>query len=407
VKFAFEVVTACVMVALATWQWRQVARHRNDIALRILAVAVTTLAFVLTMGIDLFPFTVVSDALSVISFSNIAWLFMFYCYAVFFLLAGAGAPGRTLAQRKRQALIEFGVYCLCLVAALIALKTGDPGFWGKYRDPESYRTIRNWVYVGGASVYPLVIWSIGTVRALRYLRMLNHYWARVAIIGVILGTGGMVMGVNGVSLIRQTLYVVYPGSRWPELQTWYNAGRMGGQILLAFALGAAPIAAFVARLRDLADSRRRARYRKQLEPLWRTLMVEFPHLTLPTSGFTATSGHPDSTPAFERMTIEISDGLSHLAQYQQRPYPVNQLRDVETAADAVLAALEMRERQRGVRWAEEPESLVDPPYSQLEPDFGSRWRERVQWMIELQRELERKREEAGRSSGDESHSVAG
>lgn len=404
-KFAFEVLTALVMMALATWQWRQVRRHPKDIALRILAIAVSTLAFVLTMGIDLFPFTAVSDALSVISFSNIAWLFMFYCYAAIFLLAGAHAPGESLDERKRQALIEFGIYAVCLGAALFALLTGPPGFWGKVRDPESYRTLRNAVYFGGACGYPLIIWAVGTARAVRYFRILNHFWARVAVLGVIIGTGLMVLGVNGVSLIRQTLYAVYPGSQWPALRNWYNAGRISGQIVLALALGIAPLASYGRRLQDWADNRRRARYRRQLEPLWRRLMTEFPQLALPRAGRPGAGGGPMDVPDFERMMIEISDGLSHLAQYQQRPVPLEQLEDTRRTATAVAAALELRSRQQSVRWAEEPDPLLEPPYPLLEPDFGARWRDRASWMVRLQQDLDEVTSE--RDSGDASFSAAG
>lgn len=404
-KFAFEVLTALVMVALATWQWRQVRRHPHDIALRILAIAVSTLAFVLTMGIDLFPFTVVHDALSVISFSNIAWLFMFYCYAAFFLLAGARAPGESVDERKRQALIEFGIYAACLGATLFALLTGPPGFWGKVRDPESYCTLRNAVYFAGACGYPLIIWAVGTSRAIRYFRILNHFWARMAVLGVIIGTGLMVLGVNGVSLIRQTLYVVYPGSQWPVLRDWYNAGRISGQIILALALGIAPLASYGRRLQDWVDDRRRARYRRQLEPLWRRLMTEFPQLALPTAGRSGASDDSAAAPDFERMMIEISDGLAHLAQYQRQPVPVEQLHDTRRTAAAIAAALERRARQRSVRWAEDPDPLLEPPYSLLEPDFGANWRERASWMARLQQDLDKVA--SGRDSGDESFSAAG
>lgn len=386
-KLWFEIVTATVMTALAVWQWLQLRRHPGDVALRVLAVGVTTIAFVLTMSIDLPPFEYVDDLLSTISFSNIAWLFLFYCYSVFFLLAKMSDEEKERRRITRQALVEFGVYLLFLSAALLALLTGDPEFWGKYRDPEEYRSVRNLIYYTGAAVYPIALWVLGTVRAIGYLRLLRHRWARLAAIGVLVGMGMMALGVSGISVIRQILYVVYPGSRWPELRGVYNVFRLGGQMVLALALASVPLLALVVRVLERRARERKRRYARALDPLWRTLTAEFPQVCLP-----AVAASSERAPNLDRMMIEVSDGLAYLAPWADEPEGPGEAGATPwSVPEQIGTALAAKRLAGGARWAESTPPPGDRELPQWEPDFDQQdWDGRARWMTELSRRLERR-----------------
>ncbi|MBP2371335.1 DUF6545 domain-containing protein [Pseudonocardia parietis] len=374
-----EAVASVVLVALTAWQWHQVRRHRHDSALKALAVGVTTLAFIMTMSVADFPLTApIHDVLRAISFTNIAWTLLFYCFSIFFLLAQVENERHEPRRIRRQAAAEFVLYMGFLIPGLLALYTADPDFFGRDRDPDSYLTARNIIYYIGTAFYPILAWSIGATRAIGYLRMLAHTWARFAAIGVIIAMGIMAFGVNGVSLVRQGLYIAYPGSKWPVMSDLYNTGRIGGQILLVLALVSIPLVSLTARFRERRELDHKNRYAQKLQPLWKTLVAEFPDVALP-SRRSAESLDPE----LGRVMIEVSDGLAYLAEWA---LPAED----ESTASHVATALGAKREAAATPWAAsiEPSMADEPELPQWEPDFpASEWKLRAQWMLQLQDEL--------------------
>lgn len=379
---SWEAVAGVVMIALTVWQWRQVRRHPGDIALKALAVGTTTIAFVLTMSVADVPQTAAIHAvLDAISFSNIAWTLLFYIYSIFFLLATMQDRERDAGRIRRRAAVEFGVYLLFLVPGLLALLTAEPGFFGRDRDPESHLTLRNAVYYVGVSLYPLLAWVVGTVRAVAYLRLLDHRGARTAVLGVVTALGLMTLGVNGVSLVRQGLYIAFPGSTWPLMRDLYNLGRISGQILLVLSLASVPLTTALAGLRERRERRRRQRYAGSLEPLWRRIVDEFPHVALPASA----SSTRAETPDLDRMMIEVSDGLAYLAEWSTARLPTD-----ATVADRVADALAAKRRADDASWAGAGPTPDEGDLPQWEPDFARHdWEARARWMVDLSQRLRR------------------
>ncbi|MFE7202614.1 DUF6545 domain-containing protein [Pseudonocardia alni] len=371
------------MTAAAVWQWRQVRRHPGDNALKALAVGVSTIAFVLLMSVTDVPATAaLHHVLDAVSFSNIAWTLLFYIYSIFFLLATADDDRVDPVQVHRRVILEFGVYLLFIVPGLFALLSADPGFFGKNRDPATHPTLRNIVYYVGVSGYPILAWTVGTLRAVRYLRLLSHRGARVATIGVVAALGLMMLGVNGVSLIRQGLYIVYPGSRWPPLRVLYNAGRLSGQVLLVLSIVSVPLTAAFSWLIAQRRSWGERRLARELAPLWATLVEEFPHVRLPV-GALESPDHLARRPPLDRMMIEISDGLAYLAEWSTAPQAGGEV------ADQVGSALEAKRWFEQAPWTGSSASVgAVAELPSWEPDFaGDRWRARATWMVGLAKEL--------------------
>src|SRR5206468_3071864 len=136
------------------------------------------------------------------------------------------------------------------------------------------------------------------------------------------------------------------------LHTAYSTGQLGGQLLLALGLALAPLAGLATTARGRYDSVLRARYARRMAPLWRLLVDEFPHIALRHSGND-----------FERITVEITDGLAELARYCPEPADT---RDPAVAAAVIADALNRRE--------------TEPPYPRIEPDFPD-WQARARWMV--------------------------
>lgn len=369
VKLVFEIVTAVALVAITAFELVQLTRRRDDLPLRMMVMGVGCLAFVVTTGLPVAWFEPLHDFLATFAFSNIAWMFMAYCFWAFFLLAD---HTRLPAVRKRRAAVGFVVLVLAVTGMILVEKTAPPGTWHSPRIPADYRTWRNIAYYLLVDGYALVVWAMGALRALRYLRQLEHTWARAALVMVIVGTAGMAIGVDGVSLVRQALYIAFPGSKWPHLRTVYNIGRLGGQILLALGLALAPLATQAVRLREWQDKRLRSRSLQRIAPLWLLLTQEFPYVILRKEG---DGSDPSgwSSRSYDRAAAEVADGLARLAPY------CDPASDGRSAADHVESALARRAAGPPGR----------PPFPRIEPDFGC-WQDRARWMADLSRELERR-----------------
>jgi hypothetical protein len=369
VKLVFDVVTAVALVAITAFELVQLTRRRDDLPLRFMVMGVGCLAFVVTTGLPVAPFEPLHDFLGTFAFSNIAWMFMAYCFSAFFLLADHTRP---LAVRRRRAALGFAVLVLAVTGMILVQKTAPPGTWHSPRIPADYRTWRNIAYYLLVDGYALVVWTIGALRALRYLRQIEHAWARAALVLVMVGTAGMAIGVDGVGLVRQALYIAFPGSKWPYLRTVYNVGRLGGQILLALGLALAPLATQAVRLREWQDRRLRSRSLLRIAPLWLLLTQEFPHVILRKDGAGSGSSAWRSR-SYDRAAAEVADGLARLAPY------CDPASDGRSAADQVENALARR--------AAGPPGRA--PFPRIEPDFGC-WQDRARWMADLSRELERR-----------------
>jgi hypothetical protein len=387
VKLTFEILTAAVLVAVAVWQWRQLVRNPRDIPLQVLVVGVSSVAFVVTLGLPFDIFEPVRKALDPIYFSNIAWSLMICSYAVFFVLVGS--TWKSFGEKRRRAIYEFSGMAAAMAVMLVVEMTAPPGTWHNPRRPEDYRTWQNVVFYLSNSGYTFAIWILGTVRALRYLRRLAHPWARAAVTLVVLGTAAMEIGVDGIVLLRQFLYIVYPGSKWPLLADLYNIGRLGGQIILVVGLAAAPVAALVPRARDALDGVRKRQYTRRLQPLWQRLTDEFPYIVLPHPQDDRELRQPNAHARFELLISEITDGLAYLAPYcPPDSASGGGVSDPYRAAYTIDFALTARAEARRVRWAGGEQETPLPPYLKIEPDFAS-WRGRARWMAEVGHELDR------------------
>ena len=377
-KFWLETVTAIVMVALAIWQWCQLYRHPKDLALRPLTLGVTAIALLLVLGIDAPPFTYIHTFSNEIV--NGTWAFLFFCYSVFFLLARLSDTSLDPARVWRRISIEFAICAFFVAASYVALRGWVDSSWWQSRSIERYSSFRNWAYYLTNAGFVLVLWVVGTVRAIGYLKLLAHRWARVAVIGVIIATGLMTWGVDGISLARQAWYLFNAGDRWSGFTTLYNIGRLSGQALLAIALSVAPLLALTATIRETAQDRQKRDLARKIRPLWRTLSAEFPHVALPAASTAAAPG-----PQFDRMMIEVSDGLAYLAPWTSS----SSAEGAPSIPDAVAAALTNKHSSGQARQATAHSDHAIDVLPQWEPEFRN-WRERADWMADLTWELEKR-----------------
>ncbi|MBP2371963.1 DUF6545 domain-containing protein [Pseudonocardia parietis] len=377
-KFWLEAATTIVMVALAIWQWCQLYRHPKDLALRPLALGVTAIALLLTLGIDAPPFTYIHTFSNEIT--NGTWAFLFFCYSVFFLLARLSDTSLDPAPVWRRIRIEFAIYLFFVAVSYIALRGGVDSSWWASRSIERYASFRNWAYYLTNAGFVLILWGVGTVRAIRYLKLLTHRWARVTVVGVVIATGLMAWGVDGISLARQAWYLFNAGERWSGFTTLYNIGRLGGQALLAIALSVAPLLALATTIRERAQGRQKRDLARKIRPLWRTLSAEFPHVALPAASTISAPG-----PQLDRMMIEVSDGLAYLA-----PWATSSSTEDDTSVpDEVAAALTNKHSSGQARQAAAHSDHAIEVLPQWEPEFRN-WRERADWMAALTRELDKR-----------------
>jgi hypothetical protein len=357
-------ITGGALVAIALWEIVQLARRRDDIPLRVLAPGLVLLAIAATVGIKT-PAVAAAQALfhgywpDVI---NACWMAMAYCFSVYFLLAAH-------PDRRRKALAELGILVACVAVMTVVHETAPAGTWDFPGHLWAYRSWPHAVFYLAVDGYALTVWFMGVRRAAALRRRLTNPLARTAFWLVIAGSAGMALGVDLVSLIQQAIRPFAPTADLEPLHTAYSTGQLGGQLLLALGLALAPLAGALAGIRRRHDRVRQARYSRRLLPLWRQLTDAFPHIALPHAGND-----------FERLTVEITDGLAELARYCR---PTGDTRDPAVAAAAIADALTRRDV--------EPE----PPYPRIEPDFPD-WRARARWMVAVGDRL-RKDQEHGRT----------
>lgn len=356
-------ITGGALVAIALWEIAQLARRRDDVPLRVLVPGLVLLAIAATVGIKT-PVVAAAQALfrgywpDVI---NACWMAMAYCFSVYFLLAAR-------PDRRRKALAELGILVACVAVLVVARETAPAGTWDFPGHLWAYRSWQHALFYLAVDGYALTVWFVGVRRAVGMRRQLTNPLARTAFWLVIVGSAGMALGVDLVSLIQQAIRAFAPTANLELLHTAYSTGQLGGQLLLALGLALAPLAGGVAGLRRRHDRALRARYSRRLVPLWQRLTDAFPHIALQHSGND-----------FERLTVEITDGLAELARHSR---PAGDTRDPAVAAEVIAGALTN---------PAEP----DPPYPRIEPDFPD-WRARARWMIAVGDRL-RKDHEHGRT----------
>lgn len=369
-----------LLVALAVWELGRLARRPADRPLRVLAPGLVALAFAATVGIRTPLLDPVEDFFGrcwpyVI---NGAWSVMAYAFAAYFLLAN---PWTSRARRTRKALVELGVLVAAL-AAMVLVRELAPETWQRPMSVEQRRSLPNVVWYLVVDGYALTAWFVGVRRARTVHRHVRNSWARVSLWAVIVGSAGMALGVNAVSLIKQAIRAVEPDAELGALSAVYSTGQLGGQLVLASGLALVPLATAVAALRARGEHRLRERYARRLRPLWQVLTAEFPHVAV----------EHTSSRAFDRYTAEITDGLAELAR--DCPNPTADMRGYDAAASVVAAGLQ----HRAARLAGDGVAEPAPPYPRIEPDFDS-WRERARWMIALgERVQQRPTTEVGRGA---------
>ncbi|GJF01658.1 DUF6545 domain-containing protein [Pseudonocardia sp. D17] len=381
-----EAATAVVLLLAAAWEWRQFVVHPRDVlagdqaiaVARTQAVGLTGIGLVVALSLPIEIFKPAADFIHDSFVTNVVWNIAVYCYSACFLIANADES--TVATAKRQANIEFlGVMVATgLMYVAVATAPHSP------RIAAGASTWQNILYYLGVAAYPVVVWVIGTTRALTKIRRLTHVWARPASIMMVIGVSAMVLGVDGVALLRQGLYIAIPGSKWPVLRTWYNVGRLGGQLLLAVGLVMVPIAGAVYRAKEWLDLRAKERFLHGIDGLWSRLTAEFPHVVLPP---VEDDDMDDVETRFDLRTGEITGGLAELAPYCSHQ-SVSGMDRPDKAAVIISEALARVEQNRTSRWAgDEVYPARLPPYPLLEPDFGGRWRKRAAWMAGVSRVL--------------------
>ncbi|MGH3628733.1 MAG: MAB_1171c family putative transporter [Sciscionella sp.] len=387
VNLALRWLTGGVLVAIAIWEAAQLVRHRDDLALRVLASGLVLLAIAATIGIPtpaLAPIQLFFGSWWTVLINGF-WMTMAYCFAAYFVVANDDRPMRV---RKQQALLEFGILMTALATLIVVYQTAPVGTWHHPRLPEDYRTWRNTVFYLSVDGYSLAVWLIGVRRAGRYLRRLEHPWARAALLLVVTGSAALALGVDGVSLVRQVIGALFPQYEAHVFTVVYSTGQLGGQLLIALGLILAPMANATVAVWSRYDRVLRARYCRKLMPLWRLLAAEFPNIVLRAQGDHHAQLDRSGEDEFENITDEITDGLSELAR--DCPKHTVDMRDLAVAADIVAAGFAQRAANRSARWASEDTQQPDPPYAWIEPEFHGSWRCRAQWMIGLGNELKKR-----------------
>lgn len=375
VELAIRWAKGVVICAVAIWEVVQLTRRRDDLPLRVLVIGLVLLAIAATFGINTPVLAPVKEFFGPAwtHIINGCWMAMAYCWSIYFLLVNTDRPE---AERRRRALIELGVLVAAIVVMVVVKEISVDGIRRPAKDPArllDWERTAWYLSVGG---YGLFAWFLGVRRAMVMRRKLSNPWARAAFWIVIVGAVAMALGVDAVVVIRQ-LGRQFDTSFDPDfLTSAYSIGQLFGQFVLALGLALAPLATIVAGVRARYERRQRARYSERLLPLWRTLTAEFPYVTLDSDG--------SGTHSFDRVTTEITDGLSELAR--DCPHPDGDTRDPRVAADAIAAGLTRRARQREAQWAGEDDETAEPPYPRLEPDFPD-WRSRAGWMTEVAQEL--------------------
>ncbi|AHH95946.1 MAB_1171c family putative transporter [Kutzneria albida] len=364
VDLALRWLTGGALVAIALWELVQLARRREDLALRVLCPGLVLLAVAATVGIKT-PALAAVKAMFGGAWPNVingCWMAMAYCFSAYFLLADNERP---LASRKRAALVELGLLVAAITVMVVVHDTAPPGTWAFPGSAEAYRSWQHAVFYLSVDGYALAVWFVGVRRASALRRRLRHPWARAAFWLVIVGSAGMALGVDAISLVQQTIRAFAPRADLELFHTMYSTGQLGGQLLLALGLALAPLATAFVSVRTRYDRALRARYSRRMTPLWRVLVAEFPYIALDHGG----------EEAFETITVEITDGLAELAR--DCPGVRGDTSVPGIAAGVIAEALDRRGSADG---------QTEPPYPRIEPDFPD-WRGRARWMIGVSEEL--------------------
>jgi hypothetical protein len=188
----------------------------------------------------------------------------------------------------------------------------------------------------------------------------------------------MTVGVTANDMLIHLLHAMLSPARQSRhfefLRLPYTIGLLGGQAFLAAGLSVPAIASLGTLIIDRYDRWTEADYARRMSTLHRRMVSEFPQIMhqLPLT--------------FDVMSIEITDGVSLLAQYvtvadRDRAGSDAGVRDPAAAAALLYAALDAR------RGGEQP--ILDEDGPRLEPDFGGKWRPRAKWMAGVARALDR------------------
>ncbi len=381
-KLTLQYLTAAILLAGAARQLVQLARHRHDLALRVLAPGLICVSVAATVGINGSLAQVVGQQLLgpyYPGFVNALWITMAYCFATFFVLASDAGQVQDRIRTARRGLIVAVVVITVVVLLPVVDRQGFHRADGY--DYRSWQRILYSVLVEGVA---LVFFVVGLVRARRYLRKVTHVWLSWALRLVWIGAFGMAL-VDVAALLTLVLRVIEDANHpkhYPALSAIYITGLLGGQTALTLglvlpAIGAA--ASMIIRRRERIVAANRD---TQIEPLWRTLTDAFPYVVLPeysgTASATSAIGH------FDRRTTEITDALAQLAPFYTAAGLTADdastgIHDPAEAARIISAALRLRA-------GEHPRA--DPPYPRIEPDHRG-WQERARWMARTARELDR------------------
>jgi phosphatidylglycerophosphate synthase len=378
VELAIRWTKGVVICAVAIWEVVQLTRRRDDLALRVLAPGLVLLAIAATFGIRTPVLEPIKDFFGPTVWGHIingCWMAMAYCWAAYFLLANTDKPA---AWRKRKALIELSFLVVALIVMVVTKEIAPDGIRRPAANPERYHDWERSAWYLAISGYALTAWFVGVRRAMVMRRKLRHPWARAAFWIVIVGSAAMTLGVDAVVLVRQAGRQFDTSFDPDFLTVAYSTGQLSGQFVLALGLALAPLATIFVRLRARYEHWLRARYNRRTLPLWRALTAEFPYVVL--DGVSTGRREDD----FERITTEITDGLSELAR--DCPQPDGDARDPRVAAEAIATGLARRAEQRQAQWAGDEVSQAEPPYPRIEPDFPD-WRRRAQWMAAVADEL--------------------
>ncbi|ONI90097.1 hypothetical protein ALI144C_03480 [Actinosynnema sp. ALI-1.44] len=375
VELAIRWAKAAVVCAVTAWEVVQLTRRPKDVPLRVLVVGLILLSITATIGIRTPLLDPIQDFFgsSWIHIINGCWMSMAYCWSVYFLLVNNDL---TAKLRQRKALIELGILVTAIVVMVVVKHISIDGIQRPARNPARFHDWERTAWYVSVAGYGLFAWFLGAWRAMAMRRKLTNPWARAAFWIVVAGAVAMALGVDAVVLTRQ-LARQFDTSFDPDWLTQaYSIGQLGGQFTLALGLALAPLAAIAAGVRARYERRQRARYTQRMLPLWHTLTTEFPYVAL------------DGEHDFDRVSTEITDGLSELAR--DCPRPDGDPGDPHVAADAIATGLTRRAEQRRTRenaqWAGDGDTTHEPPYPRLEPDFPD-WRRRAEWMAAVADDL--------------------
>ncbi|WP_156935117.1 DUF6545 domain-containing protein [Pseudonocardia spinosispora] len=372
----------------------QLARHRDDLPLRVLVPGL----WCLTFAASWFPHEVFDPIEAFIGeqlMTNISNVFnsaMAYCFAAFFVLA---RPDLAESVRRRIALRELGVLLAGTVFLFVLWLAAPAGSWGYV--PETYAEYRanipRLLYGLTFDLMNVGFWLLGVWRGLRLMRLVRQVWARWGLGLMIGGAAAFGLGVFGIATLIDALHPLWAGAprRFSTLGKIYITALYAGQSAMALGLAVPAVAAVVGSLGSWYDRMLQKRYRRCLVPLRLLLLQTFPYIALPHRGEDGVEILESGTldPGFTRVINEVADGLAWLAPY----YRAGGLAETKTGvADPTEAALVVHRALRAkAHEGEETDPDAEgarsmPPFPRLIPEFD-RWRDIALWLCDLAEEL--------------------